>query len=100
MLGQPATLQHARVSTGKSTVVAQNIGRSLQRIPGKPAVSFIHREAADNVWVKQFDAATGQVTPLVRVVRAATIRTLRGCIDGTHADVGRLEDLRVARRRC
>ena len=83
VLGQPATLQHARVSTGKSTVVAQNIGRSLQRIPGKPAVSFIHREAADNVWVKQFDAATGQVTPLVRVVKGSDDPYVAWMNDGT-----------------
>jgi dipeptidyl aminopeptidase/acylaminoacyl peptidase len=67
VLGQPATLQHAKVSTGKATVVASGIGRSLHRIPGTALVSFIHREAKDSVWVKQFDPAGGGVTPLVRI---------------------------------
>jgi dipeptidyl aminopeptidase/acylaminoacyl peptidase len=68
VLGKPSTLQHARVSTGKATVVAQNIGRSLHRIPNTATVSFVHREGTDNVWVKQFDPATGNITPLVRLL--------------------------------
>lgn len=68
VLGKPATLQHARVSTGKASIVAQNIGRSLHRIPQTPRVSFVHRENADSVWVKEFDPATGAVTPLVRMI--------------------------------
>jgi hypothetical protein len=75
VLGQPATLQHARVSSGKAVVIAQNIGRSLHRIPGTQMVSFVHRETAAKdggsrssaVWVKQFDPASGAVTPLVSV---------------------------------
>jgi Tol biopolymer transport system component len=67
VLGKPSTLQHARVSTGKARVVAQDIGRSLHRIPNTRAVSFVHREAQDNVWVKRFDPASGGVTPLVRL---------------------------------
>jgi dipeptidyl aminopeptidase/acylaminoacyl peptidase len=67
VLGKPATLQHARVSTGKAAVVAHNIGRSLHRIPHTLNISFVHREAPDTVWVKQWDPATGAVTPLVRV---------------------------------
>jgi Tol biopolymer transport system component len=67
VLGKPSTLQHARVSTGKSTIVAQNIGRSLHRIPDSRLISFVHREGADNVWVKQFDPSTGSVSSLVRL---------------------------------
>lgn len=75
VLGQPATLQHARVSTGKATVVTGNIGRSILRMPKSQTVSFVHRQpgaregaGAAEVWVKQFDPASGAVTPLVRVV--------------------------------
>ncbi len=67
VLGQPATLQHARVSTGKAKVIASGIGRSLHRIPNTQSVSFVHREGPDEVWVKEFNPATGAVTPLVRV---------------------------------
>lgn len=68
VLGKPSTLQHARVSTGKAVIVADNIGRSLHLVPKSSLVSFIHRESPDSIWVKHFDAATGVVTPLVRVV--------------------------------
>lgn len=67
VLGQPATLQHARVSTGKAAVIASGIGRSLHRIPNTRTVSFIHRDGPDEVWVKQFDPASGAVTALVRL---------------------------------
>jgi dipeptidyl aminopeptidase/acylaminoacyl peptidase len=83
VLGQPSTLQYARVSTGKASVVAENIGRSLHRIPKTQAVSFVHRESPDNVWVKQFDPATGAVTPLVRVVPGEGDRDVAWMPDGT-----------------
>jgi dipeptidyl aminopeptidase/acylaminoacyl peptidase len=83
VLGQPATLQHARVSTGKATVVASNIGRSLHRIPGSQTVSFVHRETPDTVWVKQFDPATGVSAPLVRAVPGNNERDVTWLPDGT-----------------
>jgi dipeptidyl aminopeptidase/acylaminoacyl peptidase len=83
VLGQPPTLQHARVSTGKAVVIAGNIGRSLHRIPETRTVSFVHREAPDRVWVKQFDPATGAVTPLVRMDRGNNEGDVAWTPDGT-----------------
>jgi Tol biopolymer transport system component len=83
VLGKPSTLQHARLSTGKASVVAENIGRSLQRMPKATTVSFVHRESPDNVWVKQFDAASGRVTPLVRVIAGNDERDVAWMPDGT-----------------
>jgi Tol biopolymer transport system component len=83
VLGQPSTLQHARVSTGKATVVAENIGRSLHRIPNSRTVSFVHRESAKNVWVKQFDPATGASTPLVQMRAGNTEGDVAWTPDGT-----------------
>jgi dipeptidyl aminopeptidase/acylaminoacyl peptidase len=83
VLGKPSTLQHARVSTGKATVVAQSIGRSLHRIPQTSAVSFVHRETSDTIWVKQFDPATGTITPLVRVTSGNDERDVAWMPDGT-----------------
>jgi hypothetical protein len=42
VLGQPATLQVADIATGKAEVVAQDIGRSIQRMPGG-RISFVQR---------------------------------------------------------
>ncbi len=41
VLGTPPTLRVANVRTGADTVVASRIGRSLQSVPGAPAVSFV-----------------------------------------------------------
>ena len=81
VLGKPSTLQHARVTTGKATIVAENIGRSLHRIPSSATVSFVHREAGAT-WVKQFDPATGAVTPLVRLTSGNEERDVAWTPDG------------------
>jgi dipeptidyl aminopeptidase/acylaminoacyl peptidase len=83
VLGQPSTLQLARVSTGKATAVAERIGRSLHRIPGTMLVSFVHTETPESVWVKQFDARTGASTPLVRVAEGNSERDVAWLPDGT-----------------
>jgi Tol biopolymer transport system component len=83
VLGKPSTLQHLRVSTGKAAVVAQNIGRSLHRIPKTATVSFVHREAPDNIWIKQFDPATGTITPLVRAIAGNDEGDVAWTPDGT-----------------
>jgi dipeptidyl aminopeptidase/acylaminoacyl peptidase len=82
VLGKPATLQHARVSTGKATVAAENIGRSLHRIPQTSMVSFVHREGGA-VWVKQFDPATRAIAPLVQLPAAKDERDVAWTPDGT-----------------
>jgi dipeptidyl aminopeptidase/acylaminoacyl peptidase len=68
VLGQPATLQIADLRTGTATLVARDIGRGLQRVPGQPAISFVQK-GADSVWlVSAVDLATRQVRPLVRTL--------------------------------
>jgi hypothetical protein len=44
VLGPPATLRVADTRTGLADVVVTDIGRSLQRIPGRGTVSFVARE--------------------------------------------------------
>lgn len=41
VLGQPNTLHYRNIRTGQDTIVASNIGRSLHRIPGQNAISFV-----------------------------------------------------------
>jgi long-chain acyl-CoA synthetase len=68
VLGQPATLQIADLRTGQATPVASDIGRGVQRIPGRAAISFVQK-GADSVWtVTELDVATRQVRPLVRAL--------------------------------
>jgi hypothetical protein len=68
VLGQPATLQIDDLRTGTATVVASDIGRGLQRVPRRPAISFVQK-GADSVWaVTAVDLATRQIHPLVRTL--------------------------------
>jgi dipeptidyl aminopeptidase/acylaminoacyl peptidase len=70
VLGEPATLQLADTRTGKAEILARNIGRSLQRIPGG-GISFVQRETTESgptVTVMRLDPATKKITPLVRVI--------------------------------
>ena len=76
--GAPATLQLADTRTGKARVVATDVGRSVQRMPGTGDVrhvSFVQRErTADSVtWVvKELDSATGAVTALAPAIDAGS----------------------------
>ncbi len=65
ILGQPATLQVGRVSTGKAEVMARDIGRSLHRIPGTRLVSFVQRESPTEFWIRQIDIDSRQIAPIV-----------------------------------
>ncbi|HTF16951.1 MAG TPA: hypothetical protein VK658_02700 [Chryseolinea sp.] len=49
VLGEPATLRRYTVATGRDTILATNIGRSLHRMPGTPAVSFVQK-SNDSPW--------------------------------------------------
>src|SRR5687768_16014137 len=75
--GAPATLQVADTRTGKARVLATDIGRSVQRMPGSGAarhISFVQRTRdGDRVTltIKELDPATGQITALVPAVDGA-----------------------------
>lgn len=43
VLGEPATLQRADIESGSVEVIAEDIGRSIQRIPDSNDVSFVQR---------------------------------------------------------
>jgi dipeptidyl aminopeptidase/acylaminoacyl peptidase len=43
VLGNPNSLQIGNTQTGRARVVATNIGRSLQRVPGGRRASYLHR---------------------------------------------------------
>ena len=68
VLGAPPTLQLADANTGRASVVEQNIGRSLHRIPGQLAISFVHKISDDEWWIKRLDLRTQQITPLVQTL--------------------------------
>jgi hypothetical protein len=62
VLGDPNTLHYLRLPTKKDTVIAQNIGRSLHKIPGQNGFSFIQK-VTDTEWlIKRFDTHTMKIT--------------------------------------
>lgn len=64
VLGTPPTLQLADVRTGRAEVVAESIGRSLHRIPGRRAISFVHKGAEDEWWIRSLDLDTREIAPI------------------------------------
>lgn len=82
VLGQPNSLQLASVKTGKGTVAANAIGRSLHRVPGTRSVSFVHREESGEFWIKQIDVDSGKIDPLTRTVAESSDRDMAWMPDG------------------
>jgi len=82
VLGPPATLRIANVADGKAEIAAEGIGRSLHRIPGTRAVSFVQRESSGEFWVTQIEVATRKIEPLVKAVEGSTDRDMAWTPDG------------------
>lgn len=68
VLGSPATLQVGHLSGGPVELHASDIGRSIQRIPGSNAVSFVQRVSADEAWITRLDPATGAQDRLIEAI--------------------------------
>ncbi len=77
VLGSPPTLQiaDARAPGRPGEVVARDIGRSLQRVPGREVVAFLQRDSVAGAWIKEVDVRTRVVTPLVQALEAADFFT-------------------------
>ncbi len=68
VLGDPPTLQLADIRTGEASVVESSIGRSLHKIPGRAAISFVHQITEEEWWIKALDLRSGEVATLVRTL--------------------------------
>lgn len=65
------TLHYYNLSTKEDAVLAEGIGRSLHRIPGQNAMSFIQKISDSVFLVKRFDPATLSITTLAQTVKAS-----------------------------
>jgi hypothetical protein len=63
------SLHFYNLATKKDTIIATNIGRSLHRIPGQNAMSFVQKLSDTVSVVKRFDILTLQSTSLVMTVK-------------------------------
>lgn len=68
VLGPPATFQVADTRSGRADTVVSNIGRTIQKIPGRRAVSFVRRVSDTEWWITSYDLDTRAQTPLVRTL--------------------------------
>lgn len=66
VLGDPPSLHLVNVRSGDRKRVADGVGRSLHRIPGRRAISFVRKRAADAWWIEQLDLETGETRQLLR----------------------------------
>jgi len=65
VLGEPATLRVARLGVAGATTVANDVGRSIQRIPGTAAVSYVQRLERGATEIRRLDPASGASGPIV-----------------------------------
>lgn len=68
VLGSPASLRIADVRTGATQTVAIDIGRALQKLPGRNAFSFVQRNADSTLTITLYDVNAARATPLVRTL--------------------------------
>jgi Tol biopolymer transport system component len=52
---KPNTLHYLRLPTKTDTVIAENIGRSLHRVPGENAFTFVHKVTEGKWFIKKYN---------------------------------------------
>jgi len=67
ILGEPPTLQLAEINSGKSRVIASNIGRSIHKVPGKQSISFVQKVTEKTGTIEEYDPATEQTSVLIQL---------------------------------
>lgn len=65
IVGPPHKLLLANVNSGKAIAVAENIGRSLHKIPGQRAISFVHKPSEEAWWIKRLDLQSLKIEPII-----------------------------------
>ena len=68
IVGSPHTFNLANTVTGRSVLIAENSGRSIHKVPGENALSFVHKTAEDEWWIKKVDLKSRLVTPISRTI--------------------------------
>jgi len=62
--GNPATLQLGDTAAGTAEVIAENPGRSLHKVPGRHALSFVRKVSREEWWIEVLDLDSGEFTRL------------------------------------
>jgi len=68
ILGKPNTLQIVDAPSEHAETIAENIGRSLLRIPGRQAISFVHKVSAGEWVIKALEIKSHKIAPVVKTL--------------------------------
>ncbi|MCY3700949.1 MAG: hypothetical protein OXH46_15120 [Gemmatimonadetes bacterium] len=68
ILGSPPTLQVGDALTGEIRIVAERPGRSIHRVPGTEAISFVRKVSDEEWWIERLDPAAGTSERIVRTI--------------------------------
>lgn len=71
VLGSPATLHVADVQTGATRILLSGIGRALQVVPGRRALSVTQRITDGDWWIIEVDPATAAARPVAPMLSGA-----------------------------
>lgn len=71
VLGDPPTLRIADISTGLVRTVAENIGRSLQTMPGSNRVAWLDKSDPQNWMIRVYDPDTREISSLITALSEA-----------------------------
>ena len=84
VLGSPATLQVASVANPQPKIVAQNVGRSVQKIPNWEGVSFVQNMNDSTAWVERV-GSDQQIKSIAKLLPGEEYHawTNRGALLGT-----------------
>lgn len=70
VLGEPNSLHYLRLPTKEDTILAENIGRSLHKVPGERSISFVHKVSADEWLIKKINTETLTLSTITNTLPA------------------------------
>jgi hypothetical protein len=75
VLGRPATLQIADLFTGRVDTVASDIGRTIRKIPGRRAISYVQHVSDQEWWISAYDFDSRSSSRVVRTLEGVDFYT-------------------------
>jgi Tol biopolymer transport system component len=62
VLGEPNSLHYIQLPTKNDTIIANNVGRSIHKVPGERAFNFVHK-LSDSDWIiKKYNTETKTIS--------------------------------------
>lgn len=68
ILGEPPSLQFAKVDIGKVQRLTDNVGRCLQIVPGSSDASFVQKNQNDEWWIYRMNSKTLEKTEITKAL--------------------------------